>query len=68
MSNNRCLEGLEGLAFMLDRNRCDNIKEGLETFMKVPNGAKKDCKEEVKKTRHKNIKNFIKFCIENKEK
>jgi hypothetical protein len=51
---------------MLDRNRCDNIKEGLETFMKVPNGAKKDCKEEVKKTRHKNIKNFIKFCIENR--
>ena len=29
MSNNRCLGGLEGLAFMLDRNRCDNIKEGL---------------------------------------
>jgi len=61
-----CLEGLTAFAWILDRNKCDNIQDGLETFMTIPNKAKQDCKNEVKKTQHKNIKNFIKFCIANK--
>ena len=66
MSNNICLEGLTGFAWILDRIKCDNVQDGLEAFMRIPNGAKQSCKNEVKKTRHKNIKNFVKFCIANK--
>jgi len=66
MSNNICLEGLTAFAWILDRNKCDNVQDGLETFMRIPNGVKQQCKNQVKKTRHKNINNFIKFCITNK--
>ena len=34
--------------------------------MKIPNGIKQDCKNKVKNTQHKNINNFIKFCIANR--
>ena len=52
--------------YQLDRNKCNNLKDGLETFMRIPHGIKQGCKSEVKNTQHKNIKNFIKFCIANK--
>ena len=66
MNKTICLEGLTAFAWILDRNKCNNLKDGLETFMKIPNGVKQECKNQVKNTQHKNIKNFIKFCIANR--